>query len=110
VKPLVEFPLEQGGSVLVEIDAPPAGLRGHGRDQPTLAERTDETFEGATAAVTRAAASLIARLRSISSLLAEIGIESGVQLSAQTGAFIASAGAAADFKVPVAWRGGAAET
>jgi hypothetical protein len=109
VKRLVEFPLEQGGSVLVEIDEPLAGpvMRGLGRDHPTLAERTDKTFE-AIAAVTPAAASLITRLRSISSPSAEIGIEFGVQLSAQTGAFIASAAAAANFKVPMTWRVGAA--
>ena len=36
---LVEFPLEQGGSVLVEIDEPPDGpvMRGLGKDRPTLA-------------------------------------------------------------------------
>jgi hypothetical protein len=107
VKRLVEFPLEDGGSVLVEVDEPPAGpvTRGLGRDSPTLAERTDKTFEEATAAVTPAAASLIAQLRSISSPPAEIVLEFGVQLSAQTGAFIASAAAAANFKVSMTWRG-----
>jgi Trypsin-co-occurring domain 1 len=111
VKRLVEFPLEQGGSVLVETDEPPAGpmMRGLGRDHPTLADRTDKTFEEATAAVTPAAASLIAQLRSIRNPPAEIVIEFGVQLSAQTGAFIASAAAAANFKVTMTWRG-AAET
>jgi hypothetical protein len=109
VKRLVEFPLEQGGSVLVEVDDPPAGpvMRGIGKDHPTLAERTDKTFEEATATVTPAAASLIAQLRSISNPPTEIGIEFGVQLSAQTGAFIASAAAAANFKVSMTWRAGA---
>jgi hypothetical protein len=112
MKRLVEFPLEQGGSVLVEIDEPPAGpvMRGLGKDRPNIAEHADKTFEQATAAVTPAAASLIARLRSISDPPAEIGIEFGVQLSAQTGAFIASAAAAANFKVSMTWRGGAAGT
>ena len=112
VKRLVEFPLEQGGSVLVETDEPPAGpvMRGLGRDHPTLAERTDKTFKEATAAVTPAPASLIARLRSISDQPTEIGIEFGVQLSAQTGAFVASAAPAANFKVSMTWRGGATGT
>jgi hypothetical protein len=80
VKRLVEFPLDEGGGVLVEVDEPPAGpaMRGLGRDSPTLAERADKTFEEATAAVTPAAASLIAQLRSISNPPAEIGIEFGV--------------------------------
>jgi hypothetical protein len=112
VKRLVEFPLAQGGSVLVEIDEPPAGpvMRGLGKDRPSVAEQADKTFEQATAAVAPAAASLIAQLRSIRNPPAEIGIEFGVQLSAQAGAFIASAGAAANFKVSMTWRGGAAGT
>ena len=112
MKRLVEFPLEQGGSVLVETDEPPAGpvVRGLGKDHPTLADRTNKTFEEATATVTPAAASLIAQLKSISNPPAEIGIEFGVQLSAQTGAFIASAAAAANFKVSMTWRGDAAGT
>lgn len=112
VKRLVEFPLKQGGSVLIEVDEPPAGpvMRGIGKGSPSLAERTDKTFEEATAAVTPAAASLIAQLQSISNPPAEIGIEFGVQLSAQTGAFIASAAAAANFKVSMTWRSGATGT
>ena len=112
MKRLVQFSLEHGGSVLVEIDEPadPPVMRGLGKDRPTVAEQADKTFEEATAAVTPAAESLIARLRSIDDPPAEIGIEFGVQLSAQTGAFIASAAAAANFKVSITWRGSTMET
>jgi hypothetical protein len=112
VKRLVEFPLDQGGNVVVEIDEPQAGptLRGLGKDHTTIVEQADKTFEDATAAVTPAARSLMARLRSIEDPPDEVGIEFGVQLSAQTGAFIASAAAAANFKVSMTWRRQAAET
>jgi hypothetical protein len=62
VKRLVEFPLEQGGSVLVEIDEPPAVpvTRGLGKDHPALVEQAGKTFEEATATITPAARSLIA--------------------------------------------------
>ena len=95
MKRLVEFPLDEGGSVLVEVDEPPPGpvMRGLGKDQSTVVEKADKTFEDATAAVTPAARSLIARLRSIDDPPDEVGIEFGVQLSAQTGAFIASVAA-----------------
>ena len=98
--------------MLVEVDEPSAGpvVRGLGRDGPTLAERTDKTFQEATAAVTPAAASLIAQLRSIGNPPAEIGIEFGVQLSAQTGAFIASVAGQANFKVSMTWRSQAAKS
>jgi hypothetical protein len=106
VKRLVEFPLEQGGSVVVEIDGPPAGpvMRGLGKDAPSLAQRTDKTFEQATASVAPVADSLMKRLRSIEDPPDEIGINFGVQLSAQSGAFIASVAAEANFTVSLTWR------
>ena len=112
IKRLVEFPLDQGGSVLIEVDEPPAGptMRGLGKDRSTLVEKAGETFEDATSAVTPAARSLLARLRSIEDPPDEVGIEFGVQLSAQTEAFIASVAAEANFKVSMTWRRGAAET
>jgi Trypsin-co-occurring domain 1 len=110
MKRLVEFELDQGGSVLVQVDEPPDGpvMRGL-KDRSSVVEQADRTFENATAAVIPAARSLIARLRSIEDSPDEVGIEFGVQLSAQTGAFIASVAAEANFKVSVTWRRTAAE-
>ena len=112
MKRLVEFPLDEGGSVLIEVDEPPAGptMRGLGKDHSSLVEQADKTFEDATAAVTPAARSLIARLRSIDNPPDEVGIDFGVRLSAQTGAFIASVAAEANFTVSMTWRRQAAET
>ncbi len=85
-------------------------MRGLGNDGSALVEKADKTFEDATAALTPAARSLIARFRSIDDAPDEVGIEFGVQLSAQTGAFIASVAAEANFKVSMTWRRTAAET
>ena len=106
MKRLVEFPLDQGGSVLIEVEEPPAGpvTRGIGRDRTALVEQADKTFEDATAAITPAARSLLTRIRSIDDPPDEIGIVFGVQLSAQTGAFIASVAAEANFTVSMTWR------
>src|SRR5215469_11497587 len=108
MKRLVEFPLEAGGGVLVEIDEASAGatMRGLGKDRTTVAERADKTFEEATATVIPAADSLLARLRGAHDPADEISIEFGVQLNAQTGAFIASAAVGANFKVSMTWRHG----
>lgn len=112
MKRLVEFPLDQGGSVVIEVDEPVAGAvtRGLGKDRAALVEAADKSFEDATAAVTPAARSLLARLRSIEDPPDEIGIVFGVQLSAQTGAFIASVAAQANFTVSMTWRRQAAGT
>jgi hypothetical protein len=105
MKRLVEFPLDHGGSVLVEVTEPAAGpvMRGL-KDTTALVQQADKTFEAATAAITPAARSLISRLRSIEDAPDEIGIEFGLQLSAQSGAFIASVAAEANFKVSMTWR------
>jgi hypothetical protein len=79
-------------------------MRGIGKDRADLVEKADKTFEDATATVTPAARSLIARLRAIDDPPDEVGIEFGVRLSAQTGAFIASVAAEANFKVSIIWR------
>lgn len=112
MKRLVEFPLDQGGSILVQIDEPADGpvTRGLGKDRSALVEEADKTFEDAIAAVTPAARSLIARLRSIEDSPDEVGIEFGVRLSAQAGAFIASVATEANFKVSITWRHQSAET
>ncbi len=106
VKRLVEFSLEQGGSVLVEVDESPAGpvTRGLGKDRLGVAEHGDKTFEPTTAAVAPTATSLIPRLRSTDDRPDEIGVEFGVQLSAQEGAFIASW--RPKLRVSMTWRGG----
>ncbi len=111
MKRIVEFPLAGGGSVLVEVDEPPAGpaIRGLGQDRSKLVEQADKTFEDATAAVTPAAQSLIARVRSIADPPDEVCMEFGLQMSAQTGAFIASVAAEANFKVSMTWWRGAPE-
>ena len=108
MKRLVDFPLEHGGSVLVGVDEASAGpvVRGLGKDRLTVAERTDKTFEEATATVVPAASGLLSRLRAAHDPADEISIEFGVQLSAQTGAFIAAAAVEANFKVSMTWRHG----
>ena len=101
---LVEFPLDQGGTVLVEVDEGGPVMRGIAKDRAALVEEADRTFEAATSVVAPAARSLIARLRAMADAPDEVGGEFGLQLSAQTGAFIASAAAQANFRITVTWR------
>jgi hypothetical protein len=85
---LVEFPLEDGGSVLVQVDeaAPGPATRGLG-DRHTVT-----------------AQSLLGRLRTLADAPDEVGLEFGLELSAEAGAFIASASSTANFRVTLTWR------
>ena len=102
---LVEFALQDGGTVLVQVDeaaAAPA-TRGLG-DRRLVTEQAQQTFEQAIARVQPAAQALISRLRALADAPDEVGVEFGLELSAEAGAFIAAASSTANFKVTLAWR------
>jgi Trypsin-co-occurring domain 1 len=102
---LVEFPLEDGGSVLVQVEADAAGpvTRGLG-DRHGVTEQARQTFEQAVARVQPAAQALVGRLRAVADAPEEIGVEFGLELSAEAGAFIAAASSTANFRVTLTWR------
>jgi hypothetical protein len=100
---LVEFPLEDGSSILVEVDAAGPVTRGLS-DRRGVTEQAQQTFEQAVARVQPAAQALVRRLRALADAPEEIGVEFGVELSAEAGAFIAAASSTANFKVTLTWR------
>jgi Trypsin-co-occurring domain 1 len=103
---LVEFALQDGGSVLVQVDEAAAGgpvTRGLGDRHVTV--QAEQTFEQAIGRVQPAAQALIARLRALTDAPDEVGVEFGLELSAEAGAFIAAASTTANFKVSLTWRG-----
>jgi hypothetical protein len=109
---LFQFPLDQGGTVLIEVSEPSAGptMRGTEKDRSALVEKADRALEDATVTVTPAVSSLLARLRSIEEPPEEVGIEFGVQLSAHTGAFSAFVATEAKVRVTMTWRRRGPET
>jgi hypothetical protein len=105
MKRIIEFPLEDGGTVLVESDEPEAkgtGIRGPGPRE--MVERAEHTFETALDKIKPVAAAFIAKVRELSDAPGEVGIEFGIKLGAKAGAFIASADAEATFKVSLTWK------
>jgi hypothetical protein len=101
---LVEFPLERGGNVLVQVaDSAPQAPTTRGLGSQQVRERAQQTFEQAVDAVRPAAEALINRLRA-TGMPDEVAIEFGLELSAEAGAFIASTSTTANFKVSLIWR------
>ena len=105
MKRLVEFPLEDGTTILVESDEPESKgpvVRGVGvRD---VAEKAEQTFETALSRIKPAAAAVIAKLRDLSDPPEQVAIEFGIKLGAKAGAFITSADAEATFKITLTWK------
>ena len=100
---LVEFPVDDESSVIVEVDDPGSGTERVGRGE--IAERASETFGDALDRVRPAAALLVEKLRTLADTPDEIAVEFGVKMSGKLGAaFIASAESEANFKVTLTWR------
>jgi hypothetical protein len=103
---LLEYPLENGGSILVAVEAEYAPVtRGWGEDRSRqIAEKATETFEAAVANVRSAADAMLASLSGLKSTPEEITVEFAVQLTAGAGVCIATLGSSANFKIALKWK------
>ncbi len=103
MKRLVQFPLEDGGVIWVEVDVPEGpGMVPAARGE--VVERAQETFEVALDRVRPAAQAIIGKLRALHDPPDEIQVEFGLKLSAEAGALIAATGAEANYKVTLTWK------
>ncbi len=109
MKHLVEFPLVEGGSIVVEVDEPETGGTVRAVREVKI-EKARETFEDALSKVLPVTKTVVEKLRGMESRPDEIEVTFGVNLSTMAGAFIASASAAANFGVTVRWTGTHKET
>jgi hypothetical protein len=101
---LAEFPLEGGGSVLVQVERGTSGAVTRGLGARAVTEQAQQTFEETVRRVQPAAQALVACLRGLRDAPDGVEVEFGLQLSAEAGAFIAAASTGANFKVSLTWR------
>ena len=104
MKHLVEFPLEGGGSVVIEVDEPETSGTVRASRGDTLA-KAKETLEEALNNVLPVTKSIVEKLRSIGNRPDEIEVAFGVKLTTTAGAVIASATAEANFDITLRWTG-----
>jgi hypothetical protein len=100
---MVQYPLEDGGVLLVQaaaVDAAPDGL---GLASPTeeKAKKAAETLESALSSVMPALKSVTEKLRNLSPSALEVGF--GLTLTAETGIVVAKGSAEVHFAVTVTW-------
>lgn len=109
MKHLVEFILEDGGSVVVEVNEPEIGgtVRAGRGDK---IDKAKNTFEEAFNKVLPVTKSVIEKLRSVADKPDEIEVSFGINLGTEAGAFIASASVEANFGVTVRWSGASKES
>jgi hypothetical protein len=105
VKRLIEFPLEDGGTILVEVDEPVSegGLERVARPDEIIT-KANQTFEAALDRIKPVAGVIITKLRALSDPPDEMTVEFGFNMSAQAGAVVAAVGVEANYKVTLKWQ------
>jgi Trypsin-co-occurring domain 1 len=106
VPTLVEFPLQAGGTVVVEV-AERSSFRGgeltRGLGTTNVAERATDTFEAAFDRVRPAAEAVVDGFRRLAESPDEIEVEFGIRLNAEVGAIVAQASGEANFTIKLRW-------
>ena len=94
--------MEEGGSIVVEVDEPEsAGTVRAGRGDTIV--KAKETLEEALTTVLPVTKSVVEKLRSMGNKPDEIEISFGVKLTTSAGAILAVATGEANFAVTVRW-------
>jgi hypothetical protein len=107
MKHLVELPLEDGGSVVMQVEEPEGGMVRAARPGEIVA-KTTYTFQQAMERVRPAAEAigdaLVVRLRDLSVPPDEVSVMFGLGLNTEAGVFFASVGTEATFSVTLVWK------
>jgi NTP-dependent ternary system trypsin peptidase co-occuring protein len=102
MKRLVEFPLEDGTSLLVEVEETEGeGLTRVSRHDPGMIERAQQTFEKSLDRVRPAAQYILEKLRGLHDSPDEIEVQFGLKLSAGSGIILAAG--EANYNVTLKW-------
>ena len=104
MRKLIEFPLEAGGNVFIEVEAPPAEGMLPASPLSDVPQKAQETFEAALDRVRTVAGVVLQKLKSIPEEPDEVEVEFGIKMDAAAGVILSSAGVEANFKIALTWK------
>ena len=104
MRELVEFHLEDGGSVLFEVDEDEPGVERAARDD--LVIQASKSLEAALEGVRSAADITLRTLREFAREPDELEVQFGIRMNAQAGAVIAKTEAEGHLQVRLSWTRG----
>jgi len=100
---LVEFPLEDGSTMMVEVaESEQEGLQRVSRGGDIIL-RAQVTLENSLDKIKPAAQGIVEKLRSLHDAPDQIEVQFGINLSAECGAVLAAAGVVANYSVKLMW-------
>jgi hypothetical protein len=103
VKRIVEFPLESGGTILVEVDKPaPTDERISLGDE--VAQKAQQTFESALEKVKPLANAIMTKVCSLNEPADEVEVKFGIKMSAELGVVITSGSAEVNYEITLKWQ------
>jgi Trypsin-co-occurring domain 1 len=105
---VVEIPIAEGGSVLVEVDTPLDEARVRGRSGAPALRRLEEPLEQVLSGLGPATRALLGQLRGVADGPHEIEVEFAVKLTTDARLLIARAGGEANFRIAMKWSRSAA--
>lgn len=103
MKRLIEFPLEDGTTMLVEVDEPEQGGLVKASRADDVITKAHQTLEKSLEKVKPAAQFVIQKLRELHETPDEVQVSFGLKLSAEAGAVLASGGVEANYTVTLKW-------
>lgn len=104
MKKLVEFPLEKGGSILIEAEEThPESAISRSSCEELLPEKMSTTFNDALKNIKPTAAAIIGEFRELSEKPNEVQVEFGLKLTTSANIIITSCGVEGNFKVTLKW-------
>jgi hypothetical protein len=103
MKRMVEFLLEDGTSMLVEVEEPEQGGVVKAARSDGVIDKAHQTLEKSLEKVKPAAQVVIQKLRELHDAPDEVGVSFGLKLSAEAGAVLASGGVEANYIVTLKW-------
>jgi len=103
MKQLIEFPLEDGDAIWVEVESDePGGMVPATRG--ATSHKAQQTFEAALERIRPAAQVIIGKLRALHDPPDEIEVEFGLKMNVKAGAIIAAAATEANYKITLTWK------
>jgi hypothetical protein len=105
---LVEMPLEQGGSILVEVDDSRAGPVTRGGRVDDAVVKAGESLEHVLGQIGPAVRGIVGQLREAADWPDEVEVEFAVKLSAGANVIITRTTGEANFRIALRWSRGRA--
>ena len=101
---VVEFPLEDGGVVLVEAADYHGSVVTRGGGTAEAVARAERSFEAALGTIRTVAEAVLGQLQPLTRHPDEVAVTFGLELTAKSGALLVAAGATAQLHVQLTWK------